>query len=374
MDLTPFPAGRGEMIRAMVWCAQVVQANRRGSLSYARLGGGGFKHWKLGEGNTKLNTKFYRLLIFLAVLLALPLPRLGHAQEDGGLSAQEQEWLVYLQAAFHKYSVASSFHIEGEQLTTQTLTTSPALGSAEIRTSLDQKFATDVQLDGAGRMLASSGDLDQTSVVTGLGQETRQVMVMETVVVDGDFYVVVPNYEDSNGTPNPFPTEWINLREDASQFPGLQYFDIEGLMDYSSRILPFGELSDTLLRSITEGGSMMVDDQHVFVYTLEYDMAAISAMGAAGLGSIYSEEMATTMGLNGDELVHQMFDGATMYQTVWIDADRQVPRRIKSQLHIDADIFSPAIGDTLHIAQTTISVQDISNYDDPVTIEAPIQE
>lgn len=312
------------------------------------------------------------LAVLGSVLLLLPHP--SYAQEDAGLSAQEQEWLVYVQGAFDNFAAATSFSVHGEQLTNQTLT-SPALGAQAINTSLDQKFDTDVLLDAEGQVLATSSGLDQTSVISGVGvSEVQQVMIMETVVVDGVMYVVVPDYEDSTGGSSPFPSEWINLTENADQFPGLQSFDIKGLTDYSSRLMPFGELTDEILLHITEGDSIEIEGQTVRVFELDYDMVAVAAAGGFGLGQIYSDQMSAALGLSGDELVRQLFESATMHQTIWIDPATQLPSRIKATLQIDANINSPTVGAELHIVQTTDSVQELSQFNEPLTIEAPIEE
>lgn len=327
----------------------------------------------MGEGNTKLNTKFYRLLILLTVLLALPMPHISHAQEDGGLSAQEQEWLVYVQEAFANFTAATSLSIQGGQLTTQTLS-SPAIGTEEVVISNEQQYDSDMLLDGAGQVVAVSSGIDQTSMYRAMGQEVRQVMIMESVLVDGTLWVAVPDFEDSNGNPNPFPTEWTNLNEDGDQFPGIELFDLEALMDYSSQLLPFGDLTDAIVLTVAEADGVEVEGTALRVFEVDYDMAAIAEAGGFGLGRIYSEEMATTLGLSGEELVRALFADATMHQTLWIDPDTQQLHRIKTVVRIDADIYSPAIQDSLHIVQTTTAVQNISNYNERLTIEAPVVE
>lgn len=351
----------------------MVQVNRRGRISYARLGNGGFKNWKLGEGNTQLNTRHYRVLILLAVFFVLPMPHLSYAQDDGGLSEQEQAWLVYVQGAFANFTAATSLSIQGGQLTTQTLS-SPAIGTDEVVISNEQQYDSDMLLDGAGQVVAVSSGIDQTSMYRAMGQEVRQVMIMESVLVDGTLWVAVPDFEDSNGNPNPFPTEWTNLNEDGDQFPGIELFDLEALMDYSSQLLPFGDLTDAIVLTIAEAEGVEVEGKTLRVFEVDYDMAAIAAAGGFGLGSIYSEQMATTLGLSGDALVRELFDGATMHQTLWIDPDTQQLHRIKAVLQIDAELYSPALQEDFHIIQTTTSVQQISNINAPLTIEAPVVE
>lgn len=320
-----------------------------------------------------MNTKHYRLLILLAVLFALLMPHLSHAQDDGGLSAQEQAWLTYVQGAFANFTAATSLSIHGGQLTTQTLS-SPAIGSEEVVISNEQQYESDMLLDGTGQVIAVSSGIDQTSLYRAMGQEAHQVMIMESVLVDGTLYVVVPNFEDSNGNPNPFPTEWTNLNEDGDQFPGIELFDLEGLMDYSSQLLPFGDLTDAIVLTIAEADGVEVEGKTLRVFEVDYDMAAIAEAGGFGLGRIYSEEMATMLGLSGDQLVRALFAEATMHQTLWIDPDTQQLHRIKAVLQIDAEIYSPALQENLHIIQTTTAVQQISNYNEPLTIEAPIIE
>ncbi|MBZ0317389.1 MAG: hypothetical protein K8L91_13295 [Anaerolineae bacterium] len=320
-----------------------------------------------------MTRKIYRLLILLAVFWILPMPHLSYAQEDEGLSEQQQEWLTYVQGAFANFTAATSLSIQGGQLTTQTLS-SPAIGTEEVVISNEQQYDSDMLLDGTGQVIAVSSGIDQTSMYSAMGQEVRQVMIMESVLVDGTLWVAVPNFEDSNGNPNPFPTEWTNLNEDGDQFPGIELFDLEALMDYSSQLLPFGDLTDAIVLTIAEAEGVEVEGKMLRVFEVEYDMAAIAEAGGFGLGRIYSEEMATTLGLSGDELVRELFQEATMHQTLWIDPDTQQLHRIKAVLQIDADIYSPALQDSLHIIQTTTAVQQISNINAPLTIEAPIIE
>lgn len=319
--------------------------------------------------NARLKSSLVISSLVFALLLLPAVP--SYAQDDPGLSPEELELLAFVQEALENMAALESLAIHAEQITDQRIS-SPALGDAEIRTYLSQLMDSQSSMNPDGETVASMGSLDQLSESTGLdGQTIEQAMIMEYVLLDGDFYVVVPNYEISTGGPNPFPSDWVNLTEDTSQFPGLELLDIGALTDFSSQLMPFGPLSETFVLSISEEASEeSANGMPLRVFTLELDMQV--AVEGGSLGEIFSEAFAESLGMDADTFIAQMLEGASMQQKIWIGADDQLPYRIEAVLSVDATINTPLLTDPIQLVQTNTTTQAFSAFNEPVTIEAPI--
>lgn len=305
--------------------------------------------------------KSMRMMLFL-ILLLMVVP-LTSAQDDSGLSAQEQEWLDTIIAANENLLALDTYHVEMEQNVEQTMSLAAAMtGGMSIDQTITQMI--DVQVRTRGDQPDDIfAQIDQTIESTGPTGPLNVELTMETLVLNGQTYLRFTDISQMPGS-SALPQEWVALGDTSAE---TQYFDIGSLANLSEQQQRFLSILDSnTVGSIEQLDSETLEGQTMDVYELIWSTAAFEELA----GMLGTSSLQTSADQPAQDLVESLFANASGTQQVWIGTEDGLPHRTTFEMVIEEAEISMQ-QQTMTLSQTTTSTVNYMDFNGEVTIPSP---
>jgi hypothetical protein len=314
------------------------------------------------------------------VLLALLLITITPARAQDGFGPEEQAALDEIRAALGQFVVASTYTADIEQKMDQDMVmtyqgrdvvikqTVASLGTLEFEDTPDQEY------DNRHLFLTQTVSTD----IQGLGSDQEQVVgpiQTQMVVIDGQIFIkmdVPPELQAA------VPSGWYDVTEGADAFPGMEVFDMQGMLKLGNVFGPtyLDDLIGAVLTvEILEPAA--VDGRTVNTYRLTLDPPlALQGIGAANLEGMFNAEQ-SPFDIAG--FIELLFTDEDTHYTVdfSIFADDRTLHNYTERMSIDVLIPSSLITDPslqgaeMTLVQDYMQIMQPHDYGVPVSIQAP---
>lgn len=309
-----------------------------------------------------------RLLTGL-LLLVLVAPLFA---QDAALTDAELELVEYVSNATTNTLALSSYTASGTMSITQHIEPESATpGIAEVNQEVEQTINGQMLMSEDGEISANMV-IEQNIVMTLTGQpETNITQTIEIVVFDGNLYLRFSNL--SPLLENLFPQDWVNLNENPNAFPGSEVIVADQYVQaiQASLALP---LSEELINSIEELAEETMDGQTMRVFQMDINPVALFA----------SEEMGTAMGMfnmqamgvTTEEAMIAFGEKMQMQLLLYVGVEDELVHYQETYITVDELDMSGMMNQTtpVYLSQEITTAITYSDFNAPVTIEAPIQE
>jgi hypothetical protein len=225
-------------------------------------------------------------------------------------------------------------------------------------------------------MTLTQNIVSSTSSAT-ITNQTQTIGPLETrlIVVDDHIYLrmdVPANLQSA------IPHGWVDVTGGADAFPGMDMFNIKGMLELGSIAGP--EYADSLLKAVLAVDILepeTVDGRTANHYRLALDpKLALETVGAANLEQMFNADQSPFDVAGFIDLLFS--DEDTHYDVDFlIFADDQTLHSVSVHMTIDVDIPSSLLTDPslqgaeMSFKQDVVQITQISGIDVPVTIEVP---
>lgn len=322
--------------------------------------------------------KPYPVAIFILTLF-LVVPLVG-AQDDTGLSAEEQEWLTTITTAHENLQSLDTYHVALDQNIEQTIGMAGmegmedmgdmgdmgAAGGLSFDQIITQTIDIQVRTNGMDQPNDIYSQIHQTIESTAPGMGSNMELTMETLVLNGKTYLRFTEIgQMPQGSGASLPENWVEMGDFS---PGSQFLSSESLAnlpDQQQRFLNM--LDDETVASIEQLASETLNGQTMDVYKLTWSSGAFDELlaGMMGTGSLQTQQNQSVQ-----EFMQSLFENASGSQQVWIGTEDGLPHRTVVELVIEeAELTMQQQSMTL--SQTTTSTANYQNFNADVSIPTP---
>ncbi len=307
-------------------------------------------------------------LLICALLLLLALPVV--AQEE--LTETQLEWLTYVQTAMDNTLTLESYNADGSMIMSQQIVPSAgAEGMVNVNQMIEQTMQGQVLIGDAENIAVNmTMEQDITVIMPGM-PETNVTQTLEIIVVEGNLYMRFSNL--SAELANVFPEGWVNLNENPNAFPGSNAIVADQYTQALQANLAL-TLTEELVLDITEGEETELDGQTMRVFEIEINTPALFATDA--MGTALSMFDFSAFGIDSEEAQAVFGEKLQMQLLVYIGVDDEWVHYQESQVTVDELDMSSMLNQTapVYLSQQITTVITYSEFNAPVTIEAPIEE
>lgn len=293
-----------------------------------------------------------KYLVRILFILVLALPMTVFAQSGSDITVDD------IENAFANLFKNDSVRLEGLSVIDQNIT---MMGQTTVQ-SVVQELSGEMSFADA-QLTGLSAQLNQSTTAESMGSTFEGAMLMEMIYVDETLYLRIS--ETSGIMEGLYPEDWVNVAEEAATIPGMELFNVDTLLASFNKPILYPLNSETVLsiEPFEYDPKEVTVPEGTMAYSLEIDVEAAFASGE--IASLFSSF--ESMGVNMEDLISQMVEGAVMDVVVYL-LDGQLVR-IESALTIDVEIdFS---GQKVGLVQTTSAVFNYTEFNFPVEIVAP---
>lgn len=321
------------------------------------------------------------LLIIVALLLALtalPAPMLL-AQD--GLDAEARAALDTARRAIDGFFALDTFTIEHTQTLDQQIGIRLGAESVTLEQRIEQRGTTVTERQPDNRFDNATSVLNQVITQTLAGSGQKQALTLaqqiDMILLDGRAYLQVTS--DDPALTGFFPQGWRDVTNGAAEFPGMELYDLDQLLQFSNSTFS-AEVFTVLLDAVTGVETLAPETLDGVTLTrtrLALDPAAtFTGASASALRAIFNTG-ALPLDVNG--LLDLIFtDEDTRYEiTLLLGADDAVLYGYDVFLSMDVAIPASLLTDPtlagaeMSLAQQSVSTLRFTNQSEPVTISAP---
>lgn len=285
----------------------------------------------------------------LLIILLLPMGVFAQSEDDITIDDIEN--------AFANVFKNDSVRVEGVSQIDQTITVS----GMNIVQSITQDIVGEMTfVEGALTGLTSA--ITQTVVSDTAGTTAEGGMLMELIYVDETAYIRVS--ETSGVLAGTFPEGWINLSTDAASIESLALINMDTLISTFDQPLMYPLNEETVISfELVDVDPELEFAEGTVAYLIEINAEA--AFAAGGFAAMFSGFEA--LGIDMEDLLNQMMEGAELFATVYL-LDGQLVG-IQSSMVLDADITIQ--GQTMTLVQNMTSIQKYTDFNFELEITAP---
>lgn len=285
----------------------------------------------------------------LLIILLLPMGVFAQSEDDITIDDIEN--------AFANVFKNDSVRVEGVSQIDQTITVS----GMNIVQSITQDIVGEMTfVEGALTGLTSA--ITQTVVSDTAGTTAEGGMLMELIYVDETAYIRVS--ETSGVLAGTFPEGWINLSTDAASIESLALINMDTLISTFDQPLMYPLNEETVISfELVDVDPELEFAESTVAYLIEINAEA--AFAAGGFAAMFSGFEA--LGIDMEDLLNQMMEGAELFATVYL-LDGQLVG-IQSSMVLDADITIQ--GQTMTLVQNMTSIQKYTDFNFELEITAP---
>lgn len=297
------------------------------------------------------------VLVMVLILGTVPV----HAQDGGGLTPEQQEWVGLVASAYNNLATAGAYQVASTQTLNQTVASGEGLLAINLQHTVNVTVSGEVQV-GSEEQVSSS----RMSVVQEAGillpnslQTINSFTEVEVIQVGEKVYLRTVRVSD-NLPLSPVPN-WIEVNEDPAAFSGYENLNIAALLS-----LNYGEfITPENVLTITQGEVDVLAGQPVQIYQLTLNAAAMGE--AINLAGLFNE---TEVDLEG--IIAALLAGTTIEQTVWVGIDTNLLYKVDTVVNINAELSGDLVGgDAFTLTQNATTSTTLSAFGEPVDIRAP---
>jgi hypothetical protein len=286
------------------------------------------------------------VLVMLAVVVVAALPAF----------AQNDELTQIVSEAIAGLQELDSYTIHADQ----TVNMQMDMTMGEQTLSIVNEFiaTNDIQVQTTVDGYNLAGTLVQETHSNSAGREISYTLTFEVVAVDGDTYL---RANDTSGVLSSIlPEDWVNVTEDAGDNAMFASFVGDNLDQLTSVIFP---IDATTVTSIEELDTAEVDGESVRVFAFQLHPDALISSGMF-------DSLLESFGTEQTEQMYAMFEGAEMMFVAYVGEADGILRQLDTSITI-TDAVLPAQGMELPLNMQVEGTTTFSNFNEPVTIEAP---
>jgi hypothetical protein len=301
-------------------------------------------------------------LVFLVISIIF-LTALPSLAQDAALSDEDVANIALVADAIDAVKTADSYRVRVQQNTSQHISVTIGKENYSIANDLDQVTYFQVQQTGDG--LNAVGTIEQTGASEYAGSRTEYDLSFKIALVDDDLYLYVIG---GGMTGMVMPDGWINLSQDATAAanPYFSSYNAESISQLYNLSMPFDQNSIIAIETLDDAE---IDGQAMQVFRLEYDpLAILGSEALAVLGQSFGSQFS---GEETAQILEDMFTGAAISYTVYIGDDGFL-YRLEGSIAVDTTL--EVQGFVLPLVMTVESTSTFSDFNQPVTIKAPVVE
>lgn len=318
--------------------------------------------------------------IFSLLLALSALPAATLLAQDG-LDAEARATLDTARRAIDGFFALDTFAIEHSQTLDQQIGISLGAESVTIDQRIEQRGTTVTERQPGSRFDNATSALEQviTQTIAGGGQEQSVTLAqgIDMILLDERAYLRVTS--DDPALAGFFPDGWRDVTDGAEEFPGMEMYNLDQLLRFSSSTFS-ADVFAVLLDAVTEAETLAPETLGGVTVTrtrLALDpAAAFTGASADALAEMFN---AGALPLDVEGMLDLIFtDEDTRYEiTLLLGADGTV--LYGYDVFLSMDIAIPAslltdptlAGAEMSLAQQSVSELRFTDQNEPVTISAP---
>jgi hypothetical protein len=305
-------------------------------------------------------------LILLALVAVLVFAALPASAQSNTLTSDQQELVDYVKGVFDQFFELESYSTSGAQSVVQHITAKSKGTTIEVNQTIDQELSGQVQQNDDGNSMMAQIDQNISQVTGGQSQEISQTI--EMILTDGDFYMRFSNVSPAT-IASIYPKDWVNLAENPTAFPGANLINADQYTSVFSGQFKYPLNADTI-QKIKELPGETLEGVETRVITLVFNAPALFASGE--MDQILSVFNAGSLGVDMDQLRESMGENAALELTVWIGADDDMIYRQDTAMTLAGEMGAIVTGvDSMNLEQQSTGSFTFTDFNEPVTIEAP---
>jgi hypothetical protein len=188
---------------------------------------------------------------------------------------------------------------------------------------------------------------------------------MEMILFDGEFYLRITDVSPRS-IRSSFPDDWVNVEDAQDDYPFLASINVETITSSYAGPLSIPIDEDSVL-AIEEGEDDEIDGQDMRVFEIEYGAEVL--LSTEAMSALVEAFAGMAPGIDVEDIIAQMADGAEIIYTVWIGEDDELIHRMDSAVSIDTTL--DLMGTEFDFVQETEATAVYSDFGEDFDIEEP---